>query len=138
MPGKKGMRWGKNKQMHSMTIEQAIAQTEERLPELFSILLDIATDKSIPNKDKIDSIKLITDRILAKQNREKSGRGIVFTADDFVLMSRQQCKAVQTEEFQKTWTPEIKQAYQDKPMIEVFPDKYDVFDIEGKVIKEGS
>jgi hypothetical protein len=135
MSGKVGMKW---KRKYSVTVAQAIAQAEERLPELLNILMDIATDKDIQNKDKIDSIKFITDRILAKQNREVASRGIVFTADDFALIGRMQNKAAQTEEFKTTWRPEILEANASKPVIEASPTDYKVFNLEGKVIATGS
>jgi hypothetical protein len=137
MSGKKGQKWAKNKHKLSVATQEAIATAEQKLPELLEVLVNIALDKTIANRDKIDAIKVIADKILTKQSKESSGRGLSFTADDFALMELMSEKAVQTEEFQKTWTSESMQSNPTKPMIETSPDNYKVFDLEGKTVASG-
>ena len=138
MAGKKGMKWGKNKRKHSATVLEALKANEGRLPELMDDLYELATDTKASRKERMEALKFLIEKAAPKQAYEPSGQGIVWTADSLELADRmlEQAMREEAELIAEHW-PELERGESgDKPIIEVWPGGYKIFDREGKILHE--
>ena len=138
MAGKKGMKWGKNKRKHSATVAEVLAKNQDRLPELLDDLYALATDNKASRKERMEALKFLIEKAVPKSSYEPLRQGIVWTADDYELANRMMEQAMRDEaELLATCWPELERSEGgDKPIIEVWPGGYRIFNSEGNILHE--
>ena len=87
MAGKKGMKWGKNKRKHSLTVTEALTKNQGRLPELMDDLYSLATDDKASRKERMEALKFLIEKAVPKSSYESSGREtIVHVGDEYARL----------------------------------------------------
>ncbi len=139
MAGKKGMKWSRNtRRSHSITVADALVKNQGRLDELMDDLYGLATDDKASRKERMEALKFLIEKAVPKASSELSGEGIVWTADRLLLANRmlEQAMRDEAELIAENW-PEIERREGgDKPIIEVWPSGYRIYDRDGKILHE--
>ena len=80
MAGKKGMKW--KKRAHSITVKEALATNEGRLPDLLDDLYELSTDPQASRKERIDAKKFLIQTATSKSAETPGKTAEIEIADE--------------------------------------------------------
>jgi len=86
----------------------------------------------------MEALKFLIEKAAPKQAYEPSGQGIVWTADSLELADRmlEQAMREEAELIAEHWPELERREGGDKPILEVWPGGYRIFDRDGNILHE--